>query len=78
MERIEINRMAENYALATFLTDWEDITYDEIMEAFSEDEIPDTVTIWQPFEGYSCSDLMGFIENLRDDYLNFADRLTEA
>lgn len=76
MERIEIERMAENYALGTFLTEWDELSYDEIMEALDRDEIPEEVSVWLPFEGYDCADLMEFIENLRNDYINFADRLT--
>ena len=76
MERMEIERMAENYALGTFLTEWDNLTYDEIMESLDRDEVPDLVHIWLPFENYSCAELMDYIENLRNDYLNFADRLT--
>jgi hypothetical protein len=75
MERMEIERMAENYALGTFLTEWGELTYDEIMGSLDRDEIPEQVDIWQPFEWYSCENLIQFIENLRNDYLNFADRL---
>jgi len=75
MEQMEIERMAENYALGTFLTEWDELTYDEIMDSFARDEIPAQVDIWQPFENYSCAELMEYIENLRNDYLNFADRL---
>ena len=76
MSRMDVERMAENYALATFLTDWDELNYDEIMESFSMNVVPDGVIIWQPFEGFSCDSLMYFIQNTRDDYLNFADRLT--
>jgi hypothetical protein len=76
MDQMEIERMAENYALGTFLTDWDELTYNEIMDSFARDEIPEQVIIWLPFEGYSCESLIEFIENLRNDYLNFSDRLT--
>ena len=72
---MEIERMAENYALGTFLTEWDKLTYDEIMDSFARDEIPAQVDIWQPFEGYSCENLIEFIENLRNEYLNFSDRI---
>ena len=78
MELMEIERMAENYALGTFLTEWDELTYDEIIESFERDEIPAQVDIWLPFESYSCAELIEFIENLRNDYLNFADRLTKG
>lgn len=76
MERMEIERMAENYALGTFLTEWDNLTYGEIMKSLDRDEVPDLVHIWLPFENYSCAELRDYIENLRNDYLNFADSLT--
>jgi hypothetical protein len=45
MELMEIERMAENYALGTFLTEWDELTYDEIMESFERDEIPEQVDV---------------------------------
>ena len=78
MHKMDVNRMAENYALATFLSDWDELNYDEVMDAFSKDDLPDDVIIWQPFEGYSLENLMLFIENTRDDYMNFADRLVKG
>lgn len=75
VNKADINRMAENYAMGFFLSEQGEVTYDELMEALDKNELPDDVTVWQPFEDYSCDSLIYFIEALRDDYLNFADRL---
>jgi hypothetical protein len=75
MEQMDIERMAENFALSTYLTEWDELTYDEIMEDLNNDELPDLAVVWQPFEDYSPSDLMSFIEILRNDFLVFADKV---
>lgn len=75
MINMETNRMAENYALGFFLSEIGNVTYDELMEAFSDNKVPDDVVIWEPFEDYSCDSLIYFIEGLRNDFLKFADGL---
>jgi hypothetical protein len=75
MDAMTIERMAENYALATYLTEFDDSSYDEIMEAFAENVIPDDVIIWLPFESFELDELREFIEITRNDFLTFADNV---
>lgn len=75
MDMMNINRLAENYALGFFLSEQGEVSYDELMEALSDNKVPDEVTIWQPFEDYSCDSLIYFIEGLRNDFLKFADSM---
>ena len=75
MSRMDVERMAEDYALRTFLSAQGDTNYDELMEALNNNEVPDDIVIWEPFAGYSCDLLMFFIEGLRNEYLTFADKV---
>jgi hypothetical protein len=75
MDDMTIERTAENYALATYLTEFDDSSYDEIMEAFAENVIPDDVIIWLPFESFELDELREFIEITRNDFLTFADNV---
>jgi hypothetical protein len=74
MDDMTIERSAENYALATYLSEYES-GYDEIMEAFYKNVIPDDVVIWQPFEDFNLADLADYIEMTRNDFLTFADQV---
>lgn len=74
MDNMDIERSAENYALATYLSEYES-GYDEIMEAFTKNVIPDDVTIWLPFESFEPDELAEYIEMLRNDFLTFADQV---
>jgi hypothetical protein len=77
VDRMAIEREAENYALSTYLTEFELNSYDEIMEALYDDIVLDDVVIWQPFENFNLDDLAKFIEITRNDFLAFAQKITE-
>lgn len=74
MDNMTIERSAENYALATYLSEYES-GYDEIMEAFTKNVIPDDVIIWLPFEDFNLADLADYIGMTRNDFLTFADQV---
>jgi DNA-directed RNA polymerase specialized sigma24 family protein len=72
MELMDIERLAENYALATYLTEWDELSYDEVIAALYEPQQGDyleSITIWHPFEDFSYSDLADLIECSRNDFL---------
>lgn len=77
MDNMTIERTAKNYALATYLTEFEDNSYDEVIEAFFKDTIPEGVIVWQPFEDMNLADLADFIEITRNDFLTFADKVRD-
>ena len=68
-------RTAENYALATYLSEFTLDSYDDIMEAFMKEEILDGVTIWYPFEDFNPIALADCIQVTRDDFLTFAGKI---
>jgi hypothetical protein len=74
MDDMTIERSAENYALATYLSEYES-GYDEIMEAFTKNVIPDDVIIWLPFESFELDELAEYIEMTRNDFLTFAEQV---
>lgn len=77
MQRMDIERLAENYALNQYLSDYES-NYDEIIESLHRDDLPEDVIIWEPFEYCNLTDLAGFIENTRNDYLSFYKQVKGA
>lgn len=77
MQRMDIERLAENYALNQYLSDYES-NYDEIIEGLYKDDIPEDVIVWKPFEYCSLNDLAAYIENTRNDFLSFYKQVKGA
>lgn len=75
MVRMEVERLAENYALGTYLTEWGELNYDEIIDALYKGNVPEDVIIWSPFESMKLEDLSDFIEITRNDFIGFYNRV---
>lgn len=74
MDRMTMERTAEFFALDQFLTDYES-NYDEIIEAFMADKIPDDVIIYELYENETLDQLAWLIEGLRDSFIIFGERV---
>lgn len=54
----------ERFALAQFLSEWEDgLTYKQVLESLYADEDDNTV-VWQPFEDFPTYKVVEFIEDM--------------
>lgn len=54
----------ERFALAQFLSDWDDsLTYKQVLESLYDDEDDHTV-VWQPFEDFPTYKVAQFIEEM--------------
>lgn len=77
MDKKDIEQSAKYYALDTYLSDYGDSTYEDILEAFYKNIVPYDVTIWQPFEDFDLSNLAYYIETTFNDFTTFANKIKE-
>ena len=70
---MNIEKLAEEYALNTFLSEYEH-TFSEIIAALYDNNILEGVLIWWPFESYPLNDLADSIYMSKLDFLEFHKR----
>jgi REP element-mobilizing transposase RayT len=67
--------LAFNYAMDYFISDFGNLTHDQVYEALSNDEIPDEILIWEPFENYGAYYLLELMDNLSNVMIDFVWKL---
>lgn len=72
-----MEELIKKYAIGAVLSDSNGHSFETIVEAFSEGECPDGVTIWAPFEHWEYSAMAELIEEQYDIFTNFANELKE-
>ena len=69
--------LAMNYAVDFFVSDLGELTHSQFLDALQDDEIPEQVSIWSPFENSDAGDLLILIDSLANTYITFVDDLSD-
>ena len=69
--------LAMNYAVDFFISDLGELTHNQFLDALQDDEIPEQVSIWSPFENSDAGDLLILIDSLANTYITFVDDLSD-
>jgi hypothetical protein len=69
--------LAMNYAVDFFISDFGELTHSQLLDALQNDEIPEQVSIWSPFENSDAGDLLILIDSLANTYITFVDDLSD-
>ena len=69
--------LAMNYAVDFFISDLGELTHNKFLDALQDDEIPEQVSIWSPFENSDAGDLLILIDSLANTYITFIDDLSD-
>jgi hypothetical protein len=75
MNLADAERLAEQLAMAQYLSDWGDSTYDEVVESMNNGVIPDDVYVWEVIENEAPEVVISMIEGLRNEFLYFYNRV---
>lgn len=72
----EVIEWCKTEALGQCLTEWGELTYEEVIESLEADEqgypSHEEISVWQPFEGQWAEFLVDQIESLYDSYISCA------
>jgi hypothetical protein len=74
MEQIEL---IKEYAIGAVLSDSNDIGYTAFAEELEQDNIPEEVIVYQPYEHLSPQELLEAMEEQYDIFETFAEQLME-
>jgi hypothetical protein len=69
--------LAMNYAVDFFVSDLGELTHSQFLDALQDDEIPEQVSIWSPFEKSDAGDLLILIDSLANMFIHFTDEVSE-
>lgn len=69
--------LIKEYAVGAVLSDSADLSYDAIVEELDQDNIPEEIIIWAPFETLDAQALLEQIEEQYNIFEIFAERLME-
>jgi hypothetical protein len=75
MKQIEI---IKEYAIGAIFSDTAEMGYTALAEELEQDNIPEEVIIYQPYEGLSPQELLERVEEEYDVFETFAEQLLEA
>jgi len=75
MKQIEV---AKQYAIGEVFTDTAEMGYSALVEELSQDNIPEDVIIYQPYENLDPQELVEVIEEKYDIFENFAEDLMKV
>lgn len=75
LKQIEI---IKEYAIGAIFSDTAEMGYSALVEELDQDNIPDEVIVYEPYEGLDPQDLLERVEEQYDIFETFAEQLLEA
>lgn len=74
MKQIEL---IKEYAIGAVLSDSNEMSYTDFAEELAQDNIPEEVIVYQPYENLDPQELLEVMEEQYDIFETFAERLIE-
>jgi hypothetical protein len=69
--------LIKEYAIRAIFRDTAELGFDFIMKKLEEEEMPDEVIVWTPYESLGATDLANMVEDQMDIFIAFAEQLSE-
>jgi hypothetical protein len=70
--------LIKEYAMGAVLSDSAEMNYTAFAEELEQDNIPEEVIVYQPYENYAPQELLDAMEEQYDIFLTFAEQIVEA
>ena len=76
---MNIEQLASDEAIATIVSyNKNDLTTEQILEAWQAGEEPDNLGIWEPFDGYTPANLLELFDGFKSQFARFANDLLKT
>jgi len=75
LKQIEI---IKEYAIGAVFSDTAELGYSALVEELDQDNIPEEVIVYQPYEGLDPQDLLEAVEEHYDVFETFAEQIVEV
>lgn len=75
LKQIEV---IKEYAIGAIFSDTAEMGYTALVEELDQDNIPDEVIVYAPYDGLDPQDLLERVEEQYDVFETFAEQLMEA